>query len=72
VPLTNCSALWNCVFENWGVMSGSLKVLARTPYDRGWRCYDVLEDPREKQPLHTPRCRELRQEALAIFGRLPR
>lgn len=72
VPLTNCSALWNCAFENWGVMDGSLKVLARTPYDRGWRCYDVLADPREKRPLRTPACRELRQAALGIFGRLPR
>jgi arylsulfatase A-like enzyme len=72
LPMTNCSALWACAFENWGVMNGSLKLLARTPYDRGWRCYDVLDDPREKHPLKTPACRDLRRQALSIFGRLPR
>jgi arylsulfatase A-like enzyme len=72
VPLTNCSPMWSCAFENWGVMRGSLKVLARTPYDRGWRCFDVLSDPSEKQRLHTPECAALKKEALGIFGRLPR
>lgn len=71
VPMTNCSALWNCAFENWGVMKGTLKLLARTPYDRGWRCYDVSRDPLEKHPLHNTDCTALRRDALAIFGRLP-
>jgi glucan phosphoethanolaminetransferase (alkaline phosphatase superfamily) len=72
VPMTNCSALWQCAFENWGVMQGSLKVLARTPYDLGWRCFDLTNDPGERSSLRTAECLDLEREALTIFGRLPR
>lgn len=71
VPMTNCSALWSCAFENWGLMAGSHKVFARTPYDTGWQCFDLVADPGEMTNLDTPRCRELVQNALGIYGRAP-
>ncbi len=71
VPMTNCSALWSCAFENWGLMHGNLKVFARTPYNGGWLCFDVSTDPSESKDLDTPRCRELIQEAFTAYGRAP-
>lgn len=71
VPMTNCSALWSCAFENWGLMEGSHKVFARTPLDAGWLCFDVLADPKEERNLDTPRCRGLIQHALELYGRAP-
>jgi glucan phosphoethanolaminetransferase (alkaline phosphatase superfamily) len=71
LPMTNCSALWSCAYENWGAMNGSLKAFARTPYDTGWQCFDVAVDPREKTNLDTEPCRALIAEALANFGRAP-
>lgn len=71
MPMTNCSAVWSCAFENWGVMHGHMKVFARTPYDSGWQCYDLLQDPAEQVELTTPRCNELVAEALSLHGRPP-
>lgn len=71
LPMTNCSALWSCAYENWGAMKGALKVFARTPYDTGWQCFDVEADPLEKQDLDTQACKELVAYALARFGRTP-
>src|SRR5690606_26049492 len=42
LPMTNCASLWSCAFENWGVMRGRHKVFARTPYDTGWQCFDLV------------------------------
>lgn len=72
LPMTNCASIWSCAFENWGVMRGELKLFARTPFERGWQCFDLREDPLERQPLDNPQCDALRQEALTQFGRPPR
>jgi glucan phosphoethanolaminetransferase (alkaline phosphatase superfamily) len=69
--MTNCAAVWSCAYENWGLMHGSLKAFARTPYDTGWQCFDLASDPREQTVLNTPPCQALIGEALARFGRAP-
>jgi arylsulfatase A-like enzyme len=71
MPLTNCAALWSCAFENWGAMQGRYKLFARTPYDQGWQCYDVLADPREATSLQSPQCDALRERTLQWFLRPP-
>lgn len=71
LTMTNCSALWSCAYENWGVMHGSLKAFARTPYDTGWQCFDVATDPLEQHNLDTQACRALIGEAVTRFGRAP-
>jgi glucan phosphoethanolaminetransferase (alkaline phosphatase superfamily) len=72
VAMTNCSALWSCAYENWGIMQGSLKAFARTPYDTGWQCFDVATDPLEVLNLRdTAPCQALIAEALVRFGRAP-
>jgi arylsulfatase A-like enzyme len=72
LPMSNCSTVWSCAFENWGTMRGQLKLFARTPFERGWQCFDVLADPLERQPLDNPQCDVLRMEALRTFGHPPR
>ncbi len=71
LPMTNCASLWSCAFENWGMMQGRTKVFARTPYDTGWHCYDVLDDPLEETRIESPLCDELVGDSLSLFGRAP-
>jgi glucan phosphoethanolaminetransferase (alkaline phosphatase superfamily) len=71
MPMTNCAAVWSCAFENWGMMRGHIKLAARTPFDTGWHCYDLLADPKEEHRIQLPLCEELRQAALQVFGRPP-
>ncbi len=71
MPMTNCASLWSCAFENWGMMQDQFKVFARTPYDTGWQCYDLLEQPLEEENSSSPICDELIADALVLFGRAP-
>lgn len=72
LALTNCSGVWGCAFENWGVMRGTRKVHARE-WDADWLCYDVAADPDELRalPLADPECADLAARATALFGSLP-
>jgi glucan phosphoethanolaminetransferase (alkaline phosphatase superfamily) len=68
--LTNCSGVWGCAFENWGIMRGFRKLHARE-WDADWLCYDVRADPEERAPLPAGDCADLRAEAERHFGHLP-
>lgn len=72
LALSNCSGVWGCAFENWGVMRGFRKVHARE-WDRDWLCFDVAADPQELHPLPATddACAELSARALDTFGSLP-
>lgn len=69
--MTNCSALWSCGFENWGVTREGLKVFARSG-DDDYACWDTAADPAETTPsIREPACGELLAEARRRFPRLP-
>jgi glucan phosphoethanolaminetransferase (alkaline phosphatase superfamily) len=68
--LTNCSGVWGCAYKNWGVMRGPLKVEGREWY-AGWRCFDVLADPKEQTDLGAARCGDLMDYANNLFGEPP-
>jgi arylsulfatase A-like enzyme len=70
LALTNCSGIWGCIFRNWGVMRGKMKLEGRE-WDDHWRCYDVLADPREAQDLGPAACGELAPFADKAFGGPP-
>jgi glucan phosphoethanolaminetransferase (alkaline phosphatase superfamily) len=70
LPLTNCAGVWSCAFENWGYMQGPRKLAARS-WSGGWECYDLEADPFERRNLGLSACSDLRDQALATFGRLP-
>jgi glucan phosphoethanolaminetransferase (alkaline phosphatase superfamily) len=70
LPMTNCASVWSCAFENWGYMRGSKKLEARE-WDPGWHCYDVLDDPFERNDLGVEACGDLKSLALQTFKRRP-
>ncbi len=70
LSLTNCSGVWGCAFENWGVMQGWRKLHARE-WDRDWLCYDVQQDRQEQNPLPLESCADLVDEAVRRFKGLP-
>jgi hypothetical protein len=53
------------------MLHGSLKVLAQIE-DQRYQCFDVLEDPREKNELGPERCAGLIAEADRTYGMLPK
>jgi hypothetical protein len=69
--MSNCSALWSCGFENWGVTREGVKVFARSG-DDDYACWDSVTDPAETTPsTREPACGELLAEARRRFPRLP-
>jgi len=70
VPMTNCSGVWSCAFENYGYMQKNLKLEARS-WDMGWKCYDLDTDPGERENLGPERCGGLIDQAMRTYGRLP-
>lgn len=69
-PLTNCTEIWSCAFENWGVLQGQYKLQARE-WDADYRCFDLAADPLERHDLGARGCAPLRKQAEAWFPRLP-
>lgn len=70
LAMTNCSGVWGCAFENWGVMRGTRKLHARE-WDKQWLCYDVARDALETSPLPLSECADLLKDAERIFRRMP-
>jgi glucan phosphoethanolaminetransferase (alkaline phosphatase superfamily) len=58
VVITNCTALWQCAFRNWGAMRGTSKVIAHQ-YDQDWSCFDTAKDPDEVHDLGRAACGDL-------------
>jgi hypothetical protein len=56
--LTNCSELWACAFKNWGAIKGTRKLIAHQG-DNHWLCFDVANDPEEKNDLGIEACKDL-------------
>jgi arylsulfatase A-like enzyme len=70
LPMTNCSPLWSCAFENWGVMQKSMKLEARA-WDSQYHCWDLSLDPAESINMGEAACGDLASRASELFGRLP-
>ena len=70
VTMTNCAGVWGCAFQNWGVMLGFRKAIARE-WDKDWLCYDVIADPKELKPLDHSQCADLIAAANRIHKTLP-
>jgi len=68
--MSNCTGVWSCAFENWGIMQKNLKLESRA-WDTGWKCHDVAKDPLELQNLELSACGDLTRLAEEAYGRLP-
>ncbi|MFO0758721.1 MAG: sulfatase-like hydrolase/transferase [Byssovorax sp.] len=38
IPVSNCSAMWQCPLNAWGMLAGERKLTAQV-WDGGWRCF---------------------------------
>lgn len=68
--MSNCTGIWSCAFENWGIMQKNLKIESRA-WDTGWKCHDVAKDPLELKNLELSECGNLAELAYEAYGRLP-
>lgn len=67
LPITNCSGMWQCPINAWGLLSGDRKLTAQA-WDGEWRC--LLATPKEHEvPLD--RCADLLRASRPIFPTKP-
>lgn len=69
VPLTNCTPLFSCPLQNWGVL-GDTQVLVSQAWDDDFRCVE-LRSGREGLSLGEPACARLKQASRALWPLLP-
>lgn len=67
VPLTNCTAMFQCPLNTWGVLGETHEIEAQ-PWDAGWRCLDVATGA--VVAFDTP-CRVLAHASRRWFPLLP-
>ena len=67
LPITNCTAMFRCPINTWGMMREERALLAQK-WDPDWKCVD-LHDGREIPP--DPACDALREASRKSFAELP-
>lgn len=67
LALTNCSAMWSCPINGWGMLYGDRKLTAQ-PWDRGWKCLSLAGGEHEV-PLD--RCADLVEASRGAFPTRP-
>lgn len=67
LAVTNCSAMWQCPINGWGVLAAGRKLLAQ-PWDGQWRCTE-LEGAEHEVALE--RCRDLVAVSQRAFATKP-
>lgn len=70
IPLTNCTAMFPCPVETWGMAGLGRKVVAQ-PWDGALVCTSTEGTAELLADAHDPRCVELVARACAAFPRLP-
>ena len=70
IPVTNCTSMFPCPLNTWGLYAGDRKLLARV-YDGGWTCLALGQD--EERLVDGPdlACDELRSVSRRTFPLLP-
>ncbi|HEY8079563.1 MAG TPA: sulfatase-like hydrolase/transferase [Labilithrix sp.] len=70
IPVTNCTGMFPCPLNTWGVYEDDRKLVARI-YDGGWTCL-ALDDRREREAdPDDPACARLRDVSKRTFPLLP-
>ncbi len=67
LAVTNCSAMWACPINGWGMLMGGRKLIAQ-PWDGGWRCMDLRGGEHE---VERGRCDDLASASRASFPLMP-
>jgi len=67
LPITNCSEMWRCPLDAWGVLAGDRKLFAQV-WDGAWRCLSLRGGEHEEE---LSRCADLVQTSRGLFPTLP-
>ncbi len=69
IPVTNCTGMFPCPLNTWGVYEDDKKLVARI-YDGGWTCLALGASERPADP-GDPACARLREISKRTFPLLP-
>lgn len=69
IPLTNCTEMFRCPLDTWGLIADDLKLIAQT-WDAGWRCLELAGGERPARD-GDPRCLALHEASRRHFSLLP-
>jgi len=69
IPVTNCTAMFPCPLDTWGIFDGDRKLVAQA-WDGGWICLELSGGER-RAPPGDPACERSREESRRIFPTLP-
>jgi hypothetical protein len=70
IPVTNCTGMFPCPLDTWGLFAGDRKLLARA-WDTDWSCLALDGASELLAPAHDAACGHLREVSKATFERLP-
>jgi hypothetical protein len=67
LPVTNCSEMWQCPLNTWGVFAGDRKLVAQA-WDGAWRCMSLRGGEHEEA---LDRCEDLVKASRDFFATKP-
>jgi hypothetical protein len=67
LPITNCTGMWQCPLNAWGVLQGDRKLFSQV-WDGEWRCLALRGGERE---VELGQCADLREASRAFFPEKP-
>jgi len=67
LAVTNCSEMWTCPLNAWGIFDGDRKLTAQ-PWDPGWRCFALQGGEREQE---LSQCADLVRASRGVFPKRP-
>ena len=70
IPVTNCTGMFPCPLNTWGVFDGDRKLVARA-WDGGWYCMALGGADEHAAPDLDPACARLRTFSQRTFPLLP-
>ncbi len=69
IPVTNCTAMFPCPLNTWGIYDGDHKLVAQA-WDGGWGCLELTGGERPAPP-GDPECQRLIEASCRAFPLLP-
>jgi len=68
IPISNCTGIFTCPFNNWGMLDGFVSIQAQA-WDGWWRCVDMRTG--QELPMSAAACSSLQAASRAWYPLLP-
>ncbi len=68
IPISNCTGIFACPFNNWGMLDGFVSIQAQA-WDGWWRCVDLRTG--QELPMSAAACSSLQAASRAWYPLLP-